>query len=130
MYSIKLHIITNVCVGEEAYALREDYIHVTDESGAETHELQITNYELSNYPNPFNPTTTISFETTNLHENTRIEIYNLKGQKIRKFSIFNDQSSIEWDGTDDNNKPVSSGIYFYKLKSSEIEISRKMLLLK
>ncbi len=37
------------------------------------------NYELNSYPNPFNSSTTISFETTNLHENTRIDIYNIKG---------------------------------------------------
>ncbi|MCK4312364.1 MAG: SBBP repeat-containing protein [Candidatus Cloacimonetes bacterium] len=99
---------------------------------------------LSNYPNPFNPSTTISFETTslhqgyarqaNLHENARIEIYNLKGQKIKSFPIYQFTNSpvhqITWNGTDESSKPVSSGIYFYKLRSGDIEISKKMLLLK
>ena len=38
--------------------------------------------------------------------------------------------SVTWNGKDQNNQPVASGIYFYKLKSGDIEISRKMLLLK
>jgi hypothetical protein len=54
----------------------------------------------------------------------------LKGQKIREFSIFNFKSSIVWDGTDQTGKPVSSGIYFAKLKTGNIQISRKMLLIK
>ncbi len=112
---------------EIVHNVLEDFGEV---SSIENYELEVINCKLNNYPNPFNPSTTISFETTNLHENTRIEIYNLKGQKIRKFSIYNNQSSIEWNGTDQSNQPVSSGIYFYKLKSGDIEISRKMLLLK
>ncbi|MEA2095448.1 MAG: FG-GAP-like repeat-containing protein [Candidatus Cloacimonadota bacterium] len=87
---------------------------------------------LYNYPNPFNPTTTISFDlTTELTENTKLIIYNLRGQQIRKYSIFNNQSSIVWDGTDDNNKSVSSGIYFYQLVNEMNKSNiKKMLLLK
>jgi len=96
--------------------------------------LQISNFKLSNYPNPFNPSTTIYFETTNLHENSRIEIFNIKGQKIKTFSNLQINTSsnqqIIWDGRDDNNKPVSSGIYFYKLKAGEYSKTRKMLLLR
>jgi len=101
-------------------------------NNSEDHQLQTTNYQLNNYPNPFNPSTTISFELTAKDaRDAKIEIYNLKGQKIRKFLIFNNQSSIEWDGTDDNNKQASSGIYFYKLRIGERDIiSRKMVLLK
>ena len=90
-----------------------------------------------NYPNPFNPTTTIYFEITNLREDTRIEIYNMKGQKVKQFSIDNCQSvstglkfSIQWDGTDENNNPVSSGIYLYKIKSGNFSSTKKMILLR
>ena len=84
-----------------------------------------------NFPNPFNPTTTIYFETTNLHENSRIEIFNIKGQKIRQYSIFNNQSSIVWDGKDENNLPVGSGIYLYQLRTgNKNSQTRKMLLVK
>ncbi|MDO9576911.1 MAG: YCF48-related protein [Candidatus Cloacimonadales bacterium] len=97
--------------------------------------LKIEDCKLSNYPNPFNPTTTISFElNTETSENTELVIYNLKGQKVKTFlNLPISQSSnqqIIWDGTDDNNKPVSSGIYFYKLKAGDFEQTKKCLLLK
>ncbi len=85
---------------------------------------------LKNYPNPFNPETTISFNlTAEDAKNAKLEIYNLKGQKIKQYSIFNNQSSIVWNGTNENNQPVSSGIYFYKL-NIENSLVKKMLLLK
>jgi len=94
-------------------------------------EIIPTGIMLSNYPNPFNPTTTIFFLTTEITENTELTIYNLKGQKIRQFSIFNGQSSIVWDGTDQNKNPVSSGIYFFRLNiDGKIKISKKMILMK
>ncbi len=92
---------------------------------------------LSNYPNPFKPSTTISF-TTEQAESTetcppwRIEIYNIKGQKIKTLAVTLSgvEGSATWDGTDDSNKPVSSGIYFYKLKTDNLEKMRKMILIK
>jgi hypothetical protein len=95
-------------------------------------ELQISNYKLQNYPNPFNPETTISFSLTAKDaKNAKIEIYNLKGQRIKQFSIFNSQSSILWDGTDQHHNQVSSGIYLYRIKTDTF-VSRtgKMILLK
>jgi len=97
----------------------------------DNYELRISNCKLSNSPNPFNPETTIYFETTNLHENSRIEIFNVKGQKIKQYSIFNNQYSIVWDGTDVNNLPVGSGIYLYQLKvNGNSKAINKMILLK
>jgi len=92
-----------------------------------------------NYPNPFNPTTTINFQISadNDLEDLELTIYNIKVQKVRKFSISNiqlpiskDQYSITWDGTDSYNQPVSSGIYLYKLKAGKEVQTRKMILLK
>ncbi len=90
---------------------------------------------LQNYPNPFNPTTTICFElNTENTEITELIIYNIKGQKIKTFpinaSILIHINTIIWDGTDDNNQPVTSGIYFYKLKTDNFEKTRKMILMK
>jgi len=88
---------------------------------------------LSNFPNPFNPTTTISFSVAQTSSFVTLEIYNIKGQKIRTFNCNPElvEGSIVWNGTDENNKPVSSGIYFYKLNvNGKTEAVKKCLLLK
>ncbi len=97
-------------------------------------QLPKPDIQLYNYPNPFNPSTTIHFDTNTLHEMLQIEIYNPKGQKVKSFFITptTDQriNSVVWDGTDDNNQPVSSGIYLYKLKTGSFEKTDKMILIK
>jgi len=86
-----------------------------------------------NYPNPFNPTTTISFS---IPEQSKIQImiYNIKGQKVK--TVTNESydkgiHSVVWNGVDDSGKSVSSGVYFYNLnvngKSNSI---KRCLLLK
>jgi len=97
-------------------------------------EIVNLDFNLYNYPNPFNPTTTISFElNTENTENTEIGIYNLKGQIVKQLvsnQVSAGQHSVIWDGTDSNDQPVSSGIYFYKLISRDYQQTKKMLLLK
>ena len=86
-----------------------------------------------NYPNPFNPTTTISFSVTQTSPFVTLEIFNIKGQKVKTlYSGIAEEGkhTLIWDGKDTNDKSVSSGIYFYKLKSDKKELTRKMLLLK
>jgi len=94
---------------------------------------------LGNYPNPFNPTTTISFNlSTENEENTVIIIFNSKGQKVKFLPVtLNDvrgensnSYSVDWNGTDSNNKPVSSGIYLYQVRSGAISQTKKMILMK
>ena len=90
-------------------------------------------FSISNYPNPFNPTTSISF---NLPEDSlvKLEIYNIKGQKVR--TLVNDQlergiHDVIWNGRNENNKSVASGVYFYRLNvNKKTEKVKKMLLLK
>ena len=98
--------------------------------------IQLSDFELmQNYPNPFNPETTISFNlTAEDAENVELSIYNIKGQKVKTFLINSSThtpiNSIVWNGTDDNNNPVTSGIYFYKLSAGDKTAVKKMLLLK
>ena len=105
------------------------------ESGSNSPDiLQNVRTEITGiYPNPFNPETTISFNLTaeNIEKNIEIIIYNIKGQKIRQYSIFNSQSSIVWDGTDENDKSQSTGIYLIHLRVDGKNLdSKKCLLLK
>jgi len=89
-----------------------------------------------NYPNPFNPETTISFSlNTEITENTELAIYNIKGQIVRNLTNGlthqpTNRYSVTWNGTDDNNQPVSSGIYFYRLKTGNYNVTKKMILMK
>lgn len=101
---------------------------------------------LSNYPNPFKlaasgrgPGTTISFQLSGFRKqnSAEIEIYNLKGQKIKSFPVTlsgvegRQTSSVNWNGSDKNNNPVSSGVYLYKLKvDGKTKAMKKCLLLK
>ncbi len=107
----------------------------------DNYELEMTNYELSNYPNPFQTTTTISFETTNLHKESRIEVYNVKGQKVKTFDCLECSDSftaastrlkhsITWNGKNESGKPVNSGVYYYRLKSGKNSAVRKMILMR
>jgi hypothetical protein len=88
----------------------------------------------NNYPNPFNPETTISFSlTAEDAKGAEIIIYNVRGQKVKTYSFPNGSlgtRSVVWNGTDEIGKPVSSGIYLYKLKTDNFEKTKKMILLK
>ena len=134
-YDLMLTIFDSV--GDSLIALRT--VTLLENSGigddALCHKIEL----IGNYPNPFkpsgaghSPTTTISFElNTENTEDTELIVYNIKGQIIRQYSIFNIQSSITWDGTDENNQPVSSGIYLYQLKvGKDFSQTKRMLLLK
>jgi len=89
-------------------------------------------YNLRAYPNPFNPSTTISFNLPMENiENARLEIYNLKGQKVKQYSISKNQSSITWNGMDENEQTISSSLYFYRITiDGKTVANKKMLLLK
>ncbi len=126
----------------------EEYLHPYLEIdytpvNADENTIAAEKFKLNNYPNPFNPSTTISFSiTTESTENTEkvgIEIFNVKGQKIRTLECIGCDNaassqmmnSIVWHGRDDDNKPVSSGVYFYQLQiDGQPAASRKMMLLK
>ncbi len=88
-----------------------------------------------NNPNPFNPVTNISFILKKNSHNTYLEIFNLKGEKVKtllngKYIEANKLVNIAWNGKDDKGKKVPSGIYLYKLKTDVKQTVKKMLLLK
>ncbi len=106
-------------------------------TGAGNNELPITNYQLQNYPNPFNPDTEIAFSIAGSDDKEKkvsIIIYNIKGQRVKtliKEKMKSGRYSVIWDSKDENNKPCSSGIYFYKLDvDGKTKALRKMVLLK
>ncbi|MCF7793808.1 MAG: T9SS type A sorting domain-containing protein [Candidatus Cloacimonetes bacterium] len=101
--------------------------------GNEPNLLPLTTNLKSNYPNPFNPETEISFSVSQTSSFVTIKVFNMKGQKIK--TLINEilpagNHSVIWNGTDDENKNCSSGVYFYKMKSGDYQQTRKMILSK
>jgi hypothetical protein len=99
---------------------------------------------LGSYPNPFNPSTTIVFSVGAFpstlegvgggsNQSVHIDIYNIKGQKIRQLvdGIYTvGTHKVVWNGLDDSGTAVSSGVYFYRMKTEGYSETKKMMLLK
>jgi hypothetical protein len=90
----------------------------------------------SNYPNPFNPITNIAYSVKDAG-NVTLEVYNLRGQLVK--TLVNEvretgKHTAIWNGTDNSNKSVSSGVYFYKMVSEgnigRYTSTKKMILMK
>jgi len=133
---IKDYLVLNQMTGEFEPSViisgRQGYSAIRFEGQEEFENIIAKPVLNGNYPNPFNPTTTISFSLPN-EQDIELTIYNIKGQKVKTlYSGIADEGehTIIWEGKNTNNKQVSSGIYFYKLKTGKKEMSRKMLLLK
>jgi hypothetical protein len=146
------------CMAEGYYILTIDDVIVLEnqtttvdfalypETGADDNIMNQVTELLGNFPNPFNPSTTITFNLTaedvGLRSTTpgqakdvEIIIYNIKGQKVKQLDTFPNRGlgtkKVIWDGTDENERPVSSGIYFYQLKvGNQYSETKRMLLLK
>jgi Leucine-rich repeat (LRR) protein len=85
-----------------------------------------------NYPNPFNPTTTLRFDLPEISDIT-LTIYNMLGQKVRTFNYQNTSAgyhSITWNATNDFGEQVGAGVYLYQLQTKDFVKTRKMVLLK
>lgn len=126
------------------YILDEDgeySLYIKDfEFASDSEEIQVSveddlpsGFALSgNYPNPFNPTTTIEFS---LHETgfAGLAIYNLAGQKIRRLvsgTLSEGVHSVAWNGCDDSGLAVSNGVYLARLTMGEAVTTSRMVLVK
>lgn len=92
--------------------------------------LEITVY--GNFPNPFNPNTTIKFSLPKTGF-VNIVIYNIMGQNVKELvaeSLYAGDHSVVWDGKDENGKPMSAGIYISFIRQGEHVATHKMLLMK
>ena len=93
----------------------------------------ITEFALeNNYPNPFNPVTTIKYQTPKSAD-VSLVIYNALGQQVRTLvngTVEQGAHSVTWNGRNEMGKVVPSGIYFYVLNTGNTQISKKMVLMK
>ncbi len=96
-------------------------------------DLIASNHLEQNYPNPFNPQTTIAF-SLKARSRVRIDVFDVTGAHVRTLVDENraagSYTDVRWDGTNDVNQPVASGVYWYRLVSGSYAESRKMVLLK
>ncbi len=94
--------------------------------------ITVPAFSMSNYPNPFNPSTTIIFSIPETRQ-IRVSVYNLKGQKVNDLintEITRGTHCVIWDGKDTFNRDVGTGIYFFKLESGGQTLIRKAMLMK
>jgi len=85
-----------------------------------------------NFPNPFNPETAIRFSISR-NQNIEISVYNIRGQLVKNLVNRTFEMGVHdvlWTGIDNNHRPVSSGVYFYRLSTPEKVHVGRMLLLK
>ena len=85
-----------------------------------------------NYPNPFNPITTISFDLPE-ENNVKLNIYDISGRKISTLSnqkMKKRYHQIKWDGTNDQGKLMSAGVYIYSINAGKFQDTKKMIFIK
>jgi len=88
-----------------------------------------------NSPNPFNPSTTISYEIpeSSVAVEVVVAVYNIRGQKV--VTLVDEpketgQYSVNWNGLDEIGRRVSSGVYFYRMNAGDFTAIRKMVVVK
>jgi hypothetical protein len=102
------------------------WIDVTEETPTLPFELK------QNFPNPFNPVTTITFSVPE-RGRAVLSVYNVKGELVQTLVddvVSAGEVSVTWDATDRYGRQISSGVYFYRLRVGDLEMSRKMILLR
>lgn len=121
------------CVSSDAYFFMVDDVQVTRITSGEDDLAPVATTKLfNNYPNPFNPETTIRFSIRDASPVT-LEVYNVKGQRIRTLvneTKVSGNHEVTWNGKDDNGRNVSSGIYYYKMTAGNYNTTKKMILIK
>ncbi|MDM7925979.1 MAG: FlgD immunoglobulin-like domain containing protein [bacterium] len=88
----------------------------------------------ANYPNPFNPETTIRFDLAgSLSRKAEVSVYDVLGRRIRVLfegDCAPGSHTLRWDGTDDQGRSAGSGMYLVRLETQDFSQSRRMVLLK
>jgi len=124
------------CVSDDAFVFYVDDISIHSDGGFVDNDDNtapaLRNELAANYPNPFNPSTTIRYSTA-ANGPVTLDIYNIKGQLVKRL-VDEDkaagQHTVVFDGTDNNGRPVSSGVYYYRMRAGKFSSTRKMILLK
>jgi hypothetical protein len=126
------------CKPGGTYRYRVDISNSIDASRSvlfETDPLEMPAARLAlhqNFPNPFNPSTSIRYELP-VKTVVMVEIYDVSGGRVARLVDGEEDRGphvAEWRGLDDRGRPVASGVYFYRLRAGKETISKKMVLLR
>jgi len=107
-------------------------IYISVNAVSNSLEVIPENLQLRNYPNPFNPVTSIYFNLVKSEE-VHLEVYDMKGKKIKTLlnSVIDaGEHLVIWNGDHDDGSQAASGIYLYKLRSGRASSTKKMILMK
>lgn len=130
---LRFRIATDNTITDPGWKIDEIVISASTGAGTEDSDIIPAATKLiGNYPNPFNPDTEISF-ALGIQDDVKLLIYNVRGQLVK--TLVDEELDAgfytrRWSGTDQNNNPVSSGIYFYHFNSSTYNTAKKMILMK
>ncbi len=127
---------------ETAFALREGYVADSGQNVRSLAQLSVARVRpqsfalYANYPNPFNPSTSIEYALPQEAE-VSLVVYDIIGQEVRRLAVGQRQSAgfyrLVWDGRDGAGRAVGSGVYFYRLRAvgdTRFVQTRKMTLIK
>ncbi len=111
-------------------------VKVGNPTGGETVPSTLGTQLIGNYPNPFNPSTSVSFSVANPSD-VSIDIYNVKGQLVKNlYNSFvpankvNQRIDVLWKGRDNKGQAVASGVYYTKMTAGKHTEFKKMLMMK
>ena len=134
-YDITIFVEAHNSQGEIRRSFGYSKAVVNDDSrlAADEDVNTVEKFSVTNYPNPFNPETTIEFSLPE-KQTVTVDVYNIKGEKVTRLlnneEFESGKHTVKWNGTDSKNKAVGSGTYFYKVKTPTNSKIRKMILLK
>jgi len=120
------------CESNDAFIFFVDDVKITGPGANPGEVTPLVTSLKGNYPNPFNPETTISYSVKD-NSPVSIDIFNVKGQKVRR--LVNEvknagNHTVIWNGTDDNGRAVSSGVYYFKMNAGKFSSTKKMIMMK
>jgi hypothetical protein len=128
--------------GVDPVSVRFEGIDLRDLANRKTEDIAIGGYEapfvpkttalLCNYPNPFNPATTLTFDVAAAGR-VSIQIYDVTGRLIKTLvdaRIEPGRHQAQWNGKNENGATMSSGVYLYRMRAAGYEATKKMVLLR
>lgn len=116
---------------QEIYHLWDAILTISENMNADIVPFP-TKLDITNYPNPFNPSTTIAFSLPD-EGIVRLSVFNIRGQRVRELidgSMPRGFHKVVWDGKDNSNRSVSSGLYFVRIETDKTSNVRKIMMLK